>query len=61
MAAHAKDSLRRSGVLQVLNLALTISAPETARAKSLITCKNRQILDLVVTSCTAVGTVIADE
>lgn len=61
MAVHAKDALRRAGVSQVVDLALAVSAPETARAKGLVAGEDCEVLDLVAAGGAAVGAIVADE
>lgn len=47
MTLHAKDTLRRPRIAQILDLLLAISAPEALGAKGLVTRQDRQILDLI--------------
>ena len=61
MALHTKYPLRSPGIFQVLNLFLAVSAFEAGRAEGLVTGKDSQILDLVATCATTVGTIVADE
>jgi hypothetical protein len=61
MTTHTENSLRRSRILQVLNLALAVPTSEAPSAKGLIPSKNRKILNFVAASRTAVSTAIANE
>lgn len=58
---HAKDALRRPGILEVFNLFLAISAPKAGGTKGLIAGENGKIFDFVPTGTAAVGTIVANE
>jgi hypothetical protein len=61
VAGHAEDSLRRSCVSEILDLAFAVPASEARRAESLVACEDSQILDLIAAGAAAVCTIIADE
>jgi hypothetical protein len=61
VAAHAKDSLRRACISQVLDLPLAVPAAEAGSAERLVTSEDSQILNLVAAGAAAVCTVVADE
>ena len=59
MTAHAKDSLRRSGVTKVLDLPFAVPTSEASSTEGLVPSKDSQVLDLVATGTAAVGAVVA--
>lgn len=61
MTRHAKDTLRRAGISQVLNLALAIPASEAVCTKGLVAGQDGQVFDFVAAVVAAVCTVVADE
>ena len=61
MAAHAEYSLRRPGISEVFNLSLAVPTPEASCAEGLIACQDSKVLNLIATSTTAVGTVVANQ
>lgn len=61
MAGHAKDSLRRACIAQVLNLAFAVPTSEAVGAEGLVACQNGEILDFVATVVAAICTIVADE
>ena len=61
MATHAKDSLTRARITQVLNLLFAIAAPKAAAAERLITGKDREVLNFVAAGAAAVRAAVADK
>lgn len=61
MAVHAENTLRSPGIAQVFYLPLAVAALEAIGAECLVACKDREVLNLVVTAATAVGAIVADE
>jgi hypothetical protein len=61
MATHTKDSLGGSGISQVLNLPLAVSASEATSTERLIGCQDSEIFDLIATSIATVRAIIADK
>ena len=61
VAFHAKYSLRRPCILEILNLLFAIPAFEACCAESLVTRKDGQIFDLVRAHATTVGAIVAYE
>lgn len=61
MAVHTEDSLRCSGISQVLNLLLAVPTAEAIGAKGLVSGEDGQVFDFVPTGTTAVCTIVADE
>lgn len=61
MAVHAEHALAGARISQVLDLFLAVPAAKASRAISLVTGENGEILDLVATGATTIGTVVADE
>jgi hypothetical protein len=59
VAIHAKNSLRRACITQVLDLPLTITALEAVGTKGLVTGENGQVLNLVATTATTICAIIA--
>lgn len=59
MTLHAKNTLRRSRIAQVLDLLLAISASEALGAKGLVTRQDRQVLDLISTRTATVCAIAA--
>ena len=59
MARHAEDTLRCTGIAQILDLALAVPTSETVCAESLVTGQDGQILDLVAAVVAAVCAVVA--
>lgn len=53
--------MRRAGIAQVLDLPLAVAASKACRAEGLVARQDGQVFDLVVTSATAVGAVVAYE
>ena len=61
MAFHAKYSLGRPGIAQVLNPLLAVPTLEALRAKGLITRQDGQIFDLVPAGATAIRAIAANQ
>lgn len=61
MTVHTEYTLRGAGITQVLDLPLAVAATEALGAESLFTSEDCEVLDLVPTRTTAVGTVAADQ
>ena len=61
VALHTEESMRSSGVFEILDLLFAILALETCLAKGPIPREDGQILYLVVTDAAAVCTIVADE
>jgi hypothetical protein len=61
VAFHTEDTLRRSRVAKILNLALAIATFEARSAKRLVTGEDREVFDLVSARAAAIGTIIADQ
>ena len=61
MAVHAENALGGAGVSQVVDLALTVAAPEAAGAKGLVAREDGQVLDLAPACRAAVRAVVADQ
>lgn len=61
VTVHTEDALRGARITQVLDLALTIAALETACAEGLIASQDSQILDLVAAAATTVSAVVANQ
>lgn len=61
MTFHAENTLRSSGIAEILDLAFAVSAAEARRTERLLPRKDSQVLDLVATGATAVGAVVADQ
>jgi hypothetical protein len=61
MATHTKYTLRSASIAQVLNLPLTIAAPETAGAKGLVAGQDGEVFDFLIARTAAVGAVITYE
>jgi hypothetical protein len=59
MARHAEDSLRGTGISEVLDLALAVPTSEAIRTEGLVTSKDGQVLDLVPAVVTAVCAIVA--
>jgi hypothetical protein len=58
MARHAEDTLRGTGISEVLDLALAVPTAEAIRTKGLVASKDGQILNLVPAVITAVCAVV---
>lgn len=61
MAAHAKNTLICSGVLQVINLFFTIAAAKATRAESLIAGENGQVINFFIAYTAMVRTRAANQ
>ena len=61
MAAHAKDSLTRARITQVLDLSLAVATPKAGGAEGLIAGEDGEVFDFVAACVAAVGAVVADE
>ena len=61
MTFHAKYSLGRPSVFEIFDLLLAVPTFEAVGAEGLITGKDGQILDLVITDAAAISTVVANE
>lgn len=61
MAIHAENTLGRPRIAEVLNLPFAVTATEALSTEGLVAGENSQILDLVTTRVTAIGTVAADQ
>lgn len=61
MTAHAENTLRSARIAQIINLSLTTATSEAASTERLVAGQDGQVLDLVATCATAVGTIVADE
>lgn len=59
MARHAEDSLRGTGISEVLDLALAVPTPEAIRTEGLVTSKDGQVLNLVPAVVAAVCAIVA--
>ena len=59
MARHAEDTLRSTGISEVLDLAFAVPTAEAIRTKGLVTSKDGQILNLVPAVITAVCAIVA--
>jgi hypothetical protein len=60
MTSNAKYALRSSSVSEVLNLAFTITAFEAGCTEGLISCDDREILNLVPTGTAVVCAIVAN-
>ncbi len=61
MALHTEDPLRSPGIFEILDFLLAIPTFEAGCAESLVAREDCQVLDLITTDTTAIGTIIADE
>ena len=61
MAIHTENSLRSSGVSQILDFPLAISASKTGCAESLVTSENSKVLNLFTAGATAVCAIVTYE
>ena len=61
MARHAKDTLRSTGISQILNLPLTVPTSKAISTESLVSRQNCQILNLVTAMIAAICTIITDQ
>ena len=59
MAGHAENTLRGSGITEVLDLALAISTPEAIGAEGLVAREDGEVFDLVAAVVAAICAVVA--
>lgn len=61
VAFHAKDTLRRPCIFEVLDLLLTVPTSKTGRAECLVAREDGEILDFVPTRTAAIRAIIANQ
>jgi len=59
MAGHAEDTLRSSGIAEVLDLALAVATPEAIGAEGLVAREDGEVFDLVAAVVAAICAVVA--
>jgi hypothetical protein len=59
MTRHAEDTLRGTGISEVLDLALAVPTPEAIRTECLVASKDSQVLNLVPAVIAAVSAIVA--
>jgi hypothetical protein len=61
VTVHAKDTLRRPRISQILDLSLAIAALEAIRTKGLVARQDGQVFNLIPTITATVGAIVAYE
>lgn len=61
MTRHAKDTLARTRIPKILDLALAIPTTKTSGTKGLVASEDGEVFDLVSASIAAICAIVADE